>query len=147
VNKDGDDAEAATTTEPSAPLGFRARIEARPTMRLAWRIAVGVVGAAVLALGIIAIPYPGPGWLIVFAGLAILASEFEWAQRVLHYARGKYDAWTDWLGRQSLPVRVLVLTATALIVVATLWLLNAFWMVAGWVGLAEWTWLRSPLLG
>jgi uncharacterized protein (TIGR02611 family) len=141
------DTEPAVTKELPVQQGFRARLEQRPTLRMAWRIAVAVVGLAVLVLGIIAIPYPGPGWLIVFAGLAILASEFEWAKRVLQYARGKYDAWTDWLGRQSLPVRVLVLTATALIVVATLWLLNAFWMVAGWVGLADWTWLRSPLLG
>ncbi|MGI5132789.1 TIGR02611 family protein [Pseudonocardia sp. CA-107938] len=130
-----------------APTGFRARLEHRRGLRLAWRVAVAVVGLAVMALGIVLIPYPGPGWLVVFAGLAILASEFEWAKQVLHYARGKYDAWTDWLGRQSLPVKVLVLAATALVVVATLWLLNAFWMVAGWVGLSEWTWLRSPLLG
>jgi len=147
VSDGGGDTEATVTKELPAQRGFRARLDERPTLRLAWRVAVAVVGLAVLALGIIAIPYPGPGWLIVFAGLAILASEFEWAQRVLHYARGKYDAWTDWLGRQSLPVKVLVLTATALIVVATLWLLNAFWLVAGWVGLHDWTWLRSPLLG
>jgi uncharacterized protein (TIGR02611 family) len=147
VSDGGGDTEASVTKGPTAPHGFRARLEQRPALRMAWRIAVGVVGLAVLVLGIIAIPYPGPGWLIVFAGLAILASEFEWAKRVLQYARGKYDAWTDWLGRQSLLVRVLVLTATALIVLATLWLLNALWLVAGWVGLTDWTWLRSPLLG
>jgi uncharacterized protein (TIGR02611 family) len=106
-----------------------------------------VVGGLVLIAGIIAIPYPGPGWLIVFGGLAILASEFDWARRVLHYARGKYDAWTDWLGRQSLLVRVAVLAATGLIVMATLYLLNALYLVAGWVGLERWTWLQSPLFG
>ncbi len=60
--------ETVANHAPPAPLGFRARIEERPTMRRAWRIGVAVLGAAVLALGIIAIPYPGPGWLIVFAG-------------------------------------------------------------------------------
>lgn len=100
-----------------------------------------------LAAGIVAIPYPGPGWLIVFAGLAILASEFEWAKRVLHYARGKYDAWTDWLGRQHWAVKLLALAATGLVVLATLWLLNALYLVAGWVGLDEWTWLKSPIFG
>ncbi|MEU7816572.1 TIGR02611 family protein [Pseudonocardia sp. NPDC049154] len=126
---------------------FRARIEERPTVRRTYRVAIGVLGTLVLAAGIVAIPYPGPGWAIVFVGLAILASEFAWAKRVLHFAKGKYDAWTDWLGRQSLVVKLLVLGATALIVVATLWLLNAFWLVAGWVGLQEWTWLQSPILG
>jgi uncharacterized protein (TIGR02611 family) len=106
-----------------------------------------VFGGLVLVAGIIAIPYPGPGWLIVFAGLAILASEFSWARRVLHYARGKYDAWTDWLGRQSLLVRLVVLAATGLIVLITLYLLNALHLVAGWVGLGGWTWLQSPFFG
>jgi uncharacterized protein (TIGR02611 family) len=108
---------------------------------------VGVIGTLVLIGGVIAIPYPGPGWLIVFAGLAILGSEFTWAKRVLRFARGKYDAWTDWLGRQNLFVKLLVLTATGLIVLATLWLLNALYLVAGWVGLDGWTWLKSPILG
>lgn len=98
-----------------------------------------------LIIGVIAIPYPGPGWLIVFAGLAILATEFAWAQRVLHYLRGRYDAWTNWLGRQNLLVRIAVLTLTGVVVLATLWLLNAFYLVAGWVGLSDWTWLQSPL--
>ncbi|MDN5860465.1 MAG: TIGR02611 family protein [Pseudonocardia sp.] len=129
------------------PPGIRARIEERPTIRRAWRTGVAVAGAAVLVVGIIAIPYPGPGWFIVFAGLAILASEFTWARRLLHYARGKYDAWTEWLSRRSPTVRILVIAATALIVVATLWLLNAFWLVAEWVGVTDWMWLRSPLLG
>lgn len=127
--------------------GFRARLEERPTLRRTYRMGVAVLGTLVLALGVVAIPYPGPGWLIVFAGLAILASEFAWAQRVLRFARGKYDAWTDWLGRQSLVVRLLVLAATGAVVLATLWLLGALWLVAGWVGLEEWTWLRSPILG
>ncbi|NMH90399.1 TIGR02611 family protein [Pseudonocardia bannensis] len=133
-----------SNTNERQRTGLRARIHEKPTLRRTYRICVGIVGTLVLAAGIIAIPYPGPGWLIVFAGLAILASEFEWAQRVLHYARGKYDAWTDWLGRQSLLVRLTVLAATGLVVMATLYLLNAFYLVAGWVGLEEWTWLQSP---
>ncbi|WP_345417882.1 TIGR02611 family protein [Pseudonocardia xishanensis] len=124
---------------------FRDRIEERPTARRTWRIAVGVLGTLVLVGGLVAIPYPGPGWAIVFVGLAILASEFDWAKRVLHFAKGKYDAWTDWLGRQNLVVKLLVLAATGLIVLATLWLLNALWLVAGWVGLQEWTWVQSPI--
>jgi uncharacterized protein (TIGR02611 family) len=116
-------------------------------MRRAWRVGVGVLGGLVLVAGIIAIPYPGPGWLIVFTGLAILATEFAWARRVLHYARTKYDAWTAWLRRQPIVVRLAVLAVTGLVVLATLYLLNVFGLVAGWFGLGEWTWLRSPILG
>jgi uncharacterized protein (TIGR02611 family) len=127
--------------------GFRSRIDGNPTMRSSYRIVVGTIGAIVLIVGIIAIPYPGPGWLIVFAGLGILASEFTWARRVLRYARIKYDAWTAWLGRQSMPARLLVLGLTGLFVVGTLYLLNAFYLLAGWVGLEQWTWLQSPFFG
>ena len=57
-----------------------------PTADFGYRIVVGVVGLAVLGVGIVAIPYPGPGWAIVFVGLAILATEFDWARRLLSYA-------------------------------------------------------------
>jgi uncharacterized protein (TIGR02611 family) len=126
---------------------FRERIDEKPTLRRTYRVVVAVFGGIVLAAGIILIPYPGPGWAVVFVGLAILASEFIWARRVLTFARGKYDAWTDWLGRQTFIVRLAVLAATCLIVLATLWLLNVFYSVAGWVGLGSWTWLRSPWFG
>jgi uncharacterized protein (TIGR02611 family) len=126
---------------------FRERIEERPTARKTWRVAIGTLGTLVLIAGIIMIPYPGPGWAVVFVGLAILGSEFAWAKRLLRFAKGKYDAWTDWLKRQHWTVQLLVLGLTGLIVVATLWLLNAFYLVAGWVGLEEWTWLQSPFFG
>ena len=103
-----------------------------------------MLGGLVLLVGIIAIPYPGPGWAIVFLGLAILASEFAWARHVLRYARARYDAWTEWLGRQSLLVKLAVLAATGLVVLVTLYLLGALYLAAGWVGLDGWTWLRSP---
>ena len=90
-----------------------------------------------LALGIVLIPYPGPGWLVVFAGLAILATEFAWAGRVLKYARARYDQWTAWLGRQPLPLRLLILAATGLVILATLWLLGVFSLVAGWFGIHD----------
>ena len=53
------------------------------------RIAVTIAGFAVLIVGIVLIPLPGPGWLIVFSGLAILATEYVWARRLLNYAKAK----------------------------------------------------------
>lgn len=128
-----------------ARSALRARLEANPALRRVYQVGVAVVGGLVLVAGVLMIPYPGPGWVVVFAGLAILATEFTWARRLLTYARGHYDAWTAWLGRQSWPVKILVLAGTALIVLVTLWLLGALALVAGWVGLDR-TWLRSPLL-
>ncbi|MDF0531387.1 TIGR02611 family protein [Tsukamurella sp. 8F] len=124
--------------------GVRDRVRARPGGTRLWRIGVGVVGTAVLVVGIIAIPYPGPGWLVVFAGLGILASEFEWAKRVLRFAHRYYDAFTAWLGRQNILVKGLFGLFTCAIVIATLWVLGAIGTVAGWVGLDQ-PWLQSPL--
>ena len=72
-----------------------------------YRIVVGVVGLIVLGVGILAIPYPGPGWAIVFIGLGILATEFAWARRLLAYARERYDKVMDWFHRQHAIVQIL----------------------------------------
>lgn len=109
------------------------------------RIAIAVAGGSVLLVGIIAIPYPGPGWLIVFTGLAILATEFPWARRVLDFAKYRYDLWRAWLRRQSTMVRIAVLAATGLVVLATLWLLNVFGLLAGLLHLSA-PWLYSPFV-
>lgn len=122
----------------------RRRIAGNPVLNLGYRIAVGVVGTLVLVVGIIAIPYPGPGWLIVFAGLGILGSEFTWAYRLLRFAKGKYDEFMAWFARQSPTVKVLSALVTAVIVVATLWVLGAIDMVGGWIGLDH-PLLESPL--
>ena len=52
------------------------------------RVLVGFVGGLVTLIGVVALVAPGPGWLIIFTGLGILASEFAWAARVLTSARG-----------------------------------------------------------
>jgi uncharacterized protein (TIGR02611 family) len=123
---------------------WRDRLRQRPAVNLAYRIGVGVVGLGVLAVGIVAIPYPGPGWAIVFVGLAILATEFEWAQRLLGYARRRYDAVMEWFKRQGLWVQMLGALFTAAIVVGTLWLLGALDFVGELVNI-EHSWLDSPI--
>lgn len=121
----------------------RAMIAERPTLNMAYRIVVGVIGTLVLIAGIVAIPYPGPGWLIVFAGLGILASEFAWAHRVLGWVKVRYDRFMAWFSRQNLLVKGIGVLFTAAIVVLTLWVLGTFGLVGGWFGL-EWSWLKSP---
>ena len=50
------------------------------TYKVAKRIAIGVVGGTVLALGIVMMVTPGPGIAGILAGLGILAIEFAWAR-------------------------------------------------------------------
>jgi len=97
-------------------LKFRDRIERNPALKLTYRIGVGVVGFLVLVAGIIMIPFPGPGWLVVIAGLAILATEFAWAERLLDFTKSKVMAWTRWVMRQRMWLRVLIGILTALFV-------------------------------
>ncbi len=98
----------------------------------------------VLIVGIVTIPYPGPGWAIVFLGLGILATEFRAAQVVLHWVRVRYDKVMDWFGRQHIAVKALSALFTAVVVIVTLWLFGAVGLVAGWVGI-DWPWLASPI--
>jgi len=123
---------------------WRDRLRERRKAEFVYRIAVAMVGLAVLAVGIVAIPYPGPGWALVFLGLGILATEFRWAQLVLHWVKERYDRVMDWFKRQGLWVRVLGAAFTAAVVVATLWLLGAIGFFSDLVGL-EHELLKSPI--
>ncbi|MFQ5948942.1 MAG: PGPGW domain-containing protein [Acidimicrobiia bacterium] len=53
------------------------------TLRTARKAAVAAVGGSVVITGVILIPLPGPGSLVILAGLAILATEFPAARRAL----------------------------------------------------------------
>jgi uncharacterized protein (TIGR02611 family) len=111
-------------TEPDedrSPVGILAKIRANPTGRLVLRISVGILGALVIALGIILIPFPGPGWAIVILGLAIWAIEFTWAKKLLEFTKRHVQSWTRWIGRRSWPVRALLGLAGLLFVGAIVW--------------------------
>lgn len=105
---------------------------------------IGILGGLVVVLGLIMVPYPGPGWVVVFTGLAILATEFDWAQDILDKLKGWYDEWIDWIKRQSLIVRLLFLLLTVIVVILTIWLLNGYGFISAWLNIG-WSWLQSPL--
>lgn len=50
---------------------------------------MAVVGAVLLVAGVAMLALPGPGLLVVFAGLAVLATEFAWASAALSLAKRK----------------------------------------------------------
>ena len=85
---------------------FVRRLRANPTGRVALKLAVGAVGGLTVVIGLIMVPLPGPGWIIVIAGLAILAIEFAWAKHLLRLTRQHVHNWTRWIAARSLPVRL-----------------------------------------
>jgi uncharacterized protein (TIGR02611 family) len=80
---------------------------------LMWRIFIGIIGGSVTALGAVALVGPGPGILIVLAGLGILATEFAWASRAVVHTKNVAQKAAD---RAGLPlwVKYLLIAATSL---------------------------------
>jgi uncharacterized protein (TIGR02611 family) len=101
--------------------GFRAFFAKHAWLDISYRVAVGIAGSAVVVLGFVLIPLPGPGCFILFAGLGILATEFAWADRLLRYARRQVQGWTAWVTQQSLMVRALIGLAGLLVVAGVFW--------------------------
>jgi tellurite resistance protein TerC len=57
------------------------------TYKTARRIVIGVVGATVLAVGVVMLVTPGPALIVIPVGLAILSIEFTWARAWLKRLR------------------------------------------------------------
>lgn len=75
--------------------GFAKRSKAG---NLIWRIFIGVLGGTVTVLGAIALVAPGPGVLILLAGLGILATEFAWASRAMNKTKNMAQTAADKVG-------------------------------------------------
>jgi uncharacterized protein (TIGR02611 family) len=100
--------ESSTEVRGGRFHAFRTRVRSTTGGRLAWRIVVTIGGVAVIVIGVILLPLPGPGWLIIFGGLGILATEYEWAARLLRFARDQLRRWTDWVKGQPRWMQALV---------------------------------------
>src|SRR5207248_8800762 len=54
-------------------------LNALPALR---RFLIGAIGLSVVLIGLAMIVLPGPAFIVVPLGIAILASEFAWARRI-----------------------------------------------------------------
>lgn len=57
--------------------------------RTALVLLITVSGSVLLVLGVVMIFIPGPGMLITFLGLAILAKQFSWPRRLLDWLKSR----------------------------------------------------------
>ncbi len=80
---------------------FPFRVVWRFIRRSGKRVAVTVAGFVVLLLGVIMLVTPGPGIPTIIAGLAILATEYVWAERALAKAKEKAIQAKDAVLRKS----------------------------------------------
>ena len=98
--------------------------EREPTRQKAWRssmfrlVRMGF-GFGVVVLGLIMMPLPGPGMLVVAVGLAILARDAAWADRLLGKVRERLPSDAEGkLPRSAIATMVLLAAAG---IAASIW--------------------------
>ncbi len=70
---------------------------------------ISLIGGTVLLIGVVMLVLPGPGLLVMLAGLAILATEFLWAKHALRNAKDavakarRKSGWLNWWRKPKAP--------------------------------------------
>ncbi|WP_377642282.1 PGPGW domain-containing protein [Oryzobacter terrae] len=121
---------------------WRRRIRANPHSLRVWRGLVFTAGLVLVVGGLALVPLPGPGWLIVILGIAVWASEFELAARLLTFVKEKVRAWESWAKVQPWWVKGLLGLGCALVVGGAVWLVLRFSGVPGFVPESVTGWLH-----
>ncbi len=127
------------------PGPIHRRFHANPALSLTTKIVVTTVGTLVILTGLVMMVAPGPGIVAIVLGLAILATEYEWAHRWLVKARQKAHEARLKAERMDPKVRRrrLLIAGVLLVVVAVG--VAAYVRVYDWPTFAEdgWDWLQS----
>src|SRR6478672_6900226 len=106
-----------------------------PGGRHAKRIALLIVGWILILAGLAALVLPGPGLLMLFAGLVVLSQEYEWAERRLAPAeRAAAEGVETWLR-----VALSTLGGLAILAFGVLWIIDP--AVPGWWPVRDSWWL------
>lgn len=107
--------------------------------RAAKRIALEILGWTLLVLGVAAIFLPGPGLLGIFAGLALLSQQYDWAERRVEPVRLRAMLAAA-EGVETWPrIIASLLGAVALAAFGVLWIMEP--PAPGWWPLPEAWWL------
>ncbi|MDN5725533.1 MAG: hypothetical protein L0G99_06310 [Propionibacteriales bacterium] len=113
---------------------WRRKIRMNPRKAFFYRLGVGIAGTLFILLGFVTGPLPGPGGIpLVLLGLAIWASEFEWAQKLM-----------SWFRRQLAWVRRWPRWAKALmVIIIVVCLLTSLYLAMRLSGVPDW--LPAPV--
>lgn len=81
------------------------------TLKQGRRLVIAVIGGTVVLIGIAMLVLPGPGMMVIPLGLAILATEFIWARRLLRELKRRAGVavhgarrWFGWKGGRITPI-------------------------------------------
>jgi uncharacterized protein (TIGR02611 family) len=121
-DEDGTAVDETADADTTRGLGSRAPrfIKRSRVLHLSWQVAVFLVGLAVVAGGVILLPLPGPGWVVIFGGMAIWATEFVWAQLVLRWTKRKVTQAAHRALDPQVRRRNIILTTVGLVIIGVL---------------------------
>ncbi|MFI6939957.1 TIGR02611 family protein [Streptomyces sp. NPDC050418] len=116
------DGEQQGETQAGEGLGSKAPdfIKARRALHLSWQVGIFIIGLVVVVAGIIMLPLPGPGWVVIFGGMAIWATEFVWAQLVLRWTKRKVTEAAQKALDPKVRRRNIILTSIGLVIIGVL---------------------------
>lgn len=117
-----DESTASAPAAEEAPHVSKAPafIKANRSLHLSWQVGVFIVGLAVIGAGIAMLVLPGPGWVAIFAGLAIWATEFAWAHLVLRWTKRKVSEAAQKALDPKVRRRNIILTSVGLVIAGAL---------------------------
>ncbi len=95
-------------------------IKARRVLHLSWQVGVFIIGLAIVGAGIVMLPLPGPGWVVIFGGMAVWATEFVWAQLVLRWTKRKVTEAAQKALDPKVRRRNIILTSIGLVIIGVL---------------------------
>lgn len=134
--------------EPFDPPGpdwlyrFRQRFTGNSALRrLVWRVLATTLGVGIVLAGVAMLVFPGPGWAAIFLGLAVLATEYAWAHRLLVATKDKAQGAASSVFSPENRKRTVVLTTIVVLLVAAIvsWYVYHYGWTAsgalGWFGL------------
>lgn len=107
------------------------------------KLVVTLVGSAVLVAGLIMMVTPGPGLLGIVAGLAILATEWDWADRWLTSARDRLEDARAAAAAMDPRVRRRRILVTASATAAVIAVVVGYILIADWPGWSVSAWDRA----
>ena len=79
-------------------MNVRRQIKSTPYGSVLWRIFIGIIGGLITVIGSVLLFAPGPGLLVLLAGLGIFATEFAWASRAIRQTKNIAENFSEKIG-------------------------------------------------
>jgi uncharacterized protein (TIGR02611 family) len=144
TDESGTDFEAETGSN-NRYRRVHARLHRNPAVGLVTKVVVTIVGFVVLATGLVMMVAPGPGIVGILLGLAILATEWVWAERLLQTARRGAEAAAAKAAGADPAVRRKRLLITAVMLLVVGGLVTVYVWYVGWPDFVvdAWDWVQG----